>query len=133
MSLAVSLKKPQNAEFLHCLIMLGIPAAVQSLLSTSMSAIDTLMVSSQGELAVAAVGVCNQFTHLFSAGICGFYSGGALFIAQYWGAKDKRGISRSFGLMSVFLILIGFLFSGASFFFPGTESQRLDKIYLFPK
>lgn len=102
MSPAVSLKKPQNAEFLHGLIMLGIPAAVQSLLSTSMSAIDTLMVSSQGELAVAAVGVCNQFTHLFSAGICGFYSGGALFIAQYWGAKDKRGISRSFGLMSVF-------------------------------
>ena len=60
MSPAVSLKKPQNAEFLHGLIMLGIPAAVQSLLSTSMSAIDTLMVSSQGELAVAAVGVCTS-------------------------------------------------------------------------
>lgn len=75
-----------------------------------MSAIDTLMVSRLGEETVGAVGICNQYNQLFNSALWGFTSAGSLFIAQYWGVKDGKGISRAYGIMMVWMTVFGMIF-----------------------
>ena len=54
-------KKLQDNSFLWGLLVLGFPVALQNLLISSMSAVDTLMVSRMGENVLGAVGICNQY------------------------------------------------------------------------
>ena len=54
--------------FLQAVITLALPIALQNLLSTTASMVDTIMIGSQGELAVAAVGIGSQITSLFFSG-----------------------------------------------------------------
>ena len=44
-------------DFGNMLIFIALPIAVQNLLTTTASMIDTIMIGSQGELSVAAVGI----------------------------------------------------------------------------
>lgn len=103
-------RRLQKYPFIWGLLALGLPVAVQNLLISSMSAVDTLMVSRLGEVTVGAVGICNQYNQLFNSALYGFSSAGALFIAQYWGVKNGRGISRAYGIMMVFMAGIGLVF-----------------------
>lgn len=89
---------------------LGIPVALQSLLASSASMVDTIMLGSQGELAVAAIGICAQYTMLLFSAFFGFCHGGSIFIAQYWGAKDEHGICKAYGLMQSWMVFFGLLF-----------------------
>ena len=73
--------------------------------------VDTMMLASLGEQTVGAVGLCAQFSSLMFAGYWGFVGGGMLFFAQYWGAKNDDGITRSFGITLSFMMAVGILFS----------------------
>lgn len=84
--------------FLKHIAIIAIPVALQNLLTTTGSMVDTIMLASIGEKAVGAVGLCAQFSSLMFSGYWGFIGGGMLFFAQYWGAKDHDGITRSYGM-----------------------------------
>lgn len=60
---------------------------------------------------MGAVGLCAQFSSLMFAGYWGFV-GGCCFFAQYWGAGDEEGITRSYGLPLSFMMAVGILFAG---------------------
>lgn len=104
--------------FIRGVAVIAIPIALQSLLTTTGSMIDTVMIASLGEKTVAAVGLCAQFSSLMFASYFGFVAGGMLFISQYWGAKDEAGIDRSYGLMLLCLMTVGILFGVLAVFFP---------------
>lgn len=97
---------------------LGIPVALQSLLASTASMVDTIMLGSQGELAVAAIGICAQYTMLMFSAFFGFCHGGSIFIAQYWGAKDEQGICKAYGLMQTCMVFFGLLFGAVAVFAP---------------
>ena len=84
--------------FLKKLARIGIPVALQNLLTTTASMVDTMMVAPLGELSVGALGLCAQFSSLMFSGYWGFVGGGMLFFSQYWGARDDRGLERSYGM-----------------------------------
>ena len=88
-------------EFLKSLAALAIPVALQNLLATTSSMIDTMMIAPLGETSVGAVGLCAQFSSLIFSSYWGFIGGGMLFFAQYWGAEDHKGIDRTFGITVV--------------------------------
>lgn len=96
----------------------GLPIALQNLLATTMSMVDTVMIGTQGELSVAAVGLCAQFGSLLFSCYYGFIGGGVLFFSQYWGEKNEKGVCRSFGIMTVFLLAVGLIFGGLGVFAP---------------
>ncbi len=50
-----------NKRFYKLLISLCIPIIIQQLISTSVNIIDTVMISSLGEVSVASIGVANQY------------------------------------------------------------------------
>ncbi|MBQ4281784.1 MAG: MATE family efflux transporter, partial [Spirochaetales bacterium] len=81
--------------------------ALQNLLSTTGTMVDTMMIARLGENTVGAVGLCAQYSNLMLAGYWGFVGGGTLFISQYWGAQDEEGICRSYGLIWTCIMTVG--------------------------
>jgi len=86
-----------HKQFWRAIFTIALPIAFQNLLSTTAGMVDTIMIGSQGELAVAAVGICSQISSLFFSCYFGFAGGALLFFSQYWGARDIKGINRTFG------------------------------------
>lgn len=107
-----------DRKFYKNVATIGVPVALQSLLVTSGSMVDTMMIGSQGELAVAAVGICAQFGSLLMSAYFGFCNGGTLFFAQFWGARDERGICKAYGLTVSCMMFFGVLFGAAAVLAP---------------
>ncbi len=105
--------------FLKHIAIIAVPVALQNLLTTTGSMVDTMMLASLGEQTVGAVGLCAQFSSLMFAGYWGFIGGGMMFFSQYWGAKNDEGITRSFGLTLSFMMAVGMLFAFLALGAPG--------------
>ncbi len=107
-------------SFLKKIAVIAVPVALQNLLTTTGSMVDTMMIASLGQTEVGAVGLCAQFSSLMFAGYWGFVGGGMLFFSQYWGAKDDDGINRSYGLTLTCMMTVGLLFGLLAVCFPET-------------
>lgn len=79
---------------------------MQALLVNSVSFVDTLMIGQLGSISIAAVGVASQLFFLITMILNGISSGAGIFISQYWGAKNERGIQRTLGISFTFTTLI---------------------------
>ncbi|MDR2135137.1 MAG: MATE family efflux transporter, partial [Treponema sp.] len=107
-----------NRRFYEEILIIGFPVALQNLLTTSAGMVDTIMIGTLGETAVAAVGICSLFSMLLFGAYFGFCNGGMIFFAQYWGARDERGICRAYGLTLVTMMAISLVFGGAAILAP---------------
>ena len=76
------------------------------------------MVGQLGSVEIASVGLGNQIYMLLNMVLFGISSGGAIFIAQFWGKKENSGIWKMEGVMFSFSIVIALIFTFASVFFP---------------
>ena len=110
-----SLKK----GFWSTALALALPIALQNLLTSCASLIDTAMIVPLGNTAVAAVGVAGRFTFLLNVMSFGFCSGSATLISQFWGVNDRRGISRTYGTALLSSMLLAFLYAFALGLAPG--------------
>ena len=105
-------------SFLKSLASIAIPIALQNLLTTTASMVDTMMVAPLGELSVGALGLCAQFSSLMFSGYWGFVGGGMLFISQYWGSKEDDGIERSYGMTLACMMTVATVFGCLAIFAP---------------
>ena len=108
----------QWRDFLSKVAVIAIPVAMQNLLTTTGSMIDTMMIASLGQAEVGAVGLCAQFSSLMFSGYWGFVGGGMLFFSQFWGAKDDDGINHSYGLTLTCMMTVAFIFCFLALLFP---------------
>lgn len=100
------------------LFVIALPIILQNLMQSTVNMLDTLMVGQLGSVEIAAVGLGNQIYVLLNMVLFGVSSGGAIFVAQFWGKKDKLGIWKTEGVMFTFSLIISFLFMVASVFAP---------------
>jgi len=98
-------------DFIKKIAVIAVPVALQNLLTTTGSMVDTIMIAPLGEITVGAVGLCAQFTSLMFSCYWGFVGGGMLFFGQYWGAKDDDGIDRSYGITISFMMFVAVVFA----------------------
>ena len=105
-------------RFLKNVAVIAIPVALQNLMTSTGTMVDTMMIARVGETAVGAVGLCSQYAILMLGCYWGFVGGGMLFISQYWGARDEEGICRSYGLMLCCIMSVAFIFSSVALFAP---------------
>lgn len=121
-------------EFLGKVAVIAVPVALQNLLTTTGSMVDTMMIASLGQTQVGAVGLCAQFSSLMFSGYWGFVGGGMLFISQYWGAKDEKGINRSYGFTLSCMMAVAIVFCLMATLFPEsimrlyTDKESIQKI-----
>ena len=106
-------------DFLKRISVIAVPVAMQNLLTTTGSMVDTMMIASLGQTQVGAVGLCAQFSSLMFSCYWGFVGGGMLFFSQYWGAKDDDGINRSYGLTLTCMMTVSLIFCILATCFPG--------------
>ncbi|MDD4312131.1 MAG: MATE family efflux transporter [Eubacteriales bacterium] len=95
-----------------------IPIALQNLLMTSFRLIDTLMVGRLGDVSIAAVGLAGWASFFVELLAFGMSSGAAVFVAQYHGANNKEGILRTYGMMLLFMVPLGLVFTFGVGLFP---------------
>ncbi|MXI87238.1 MATE family efflux transporter [Sphaerochaeta halotolerans] len=108
----------ERREFYQKMVTIALPVVFQSLLTNSLSFVDTVMIGQLGESSIAAVALGNQMFFLISVLFFGVSSGSAIFLSQYWGAKNETNIQRVLGLSFALAGTGALLFALASLFMP---------------
>lgn len=89
----------RKGGFTRTMLSIAVPVTLQNLLFSSFTLIDTLMIGALGDTPLAAVGMAGKWTWFYTVVLFGFSSGASVFIAQYFGAGDRPGIHRTYGLL----------------------------------
>ena len=105
-------------RFWGMIFSVGIPIAIQNLLTSSYVLVDTLMISSLGDVSLAAVGMAGQWSWLLNLTLFGFSSGASVFFSQYFGEKNIQGIKKTYGIVMFFVLLSALLFAFFGFLIP---------------
>ncbi|MCR4579157.1 MAG: MATE family efflux transporter [Treponema sp.] len=111
--------------FYSSLFTIAIPISLQALLQNFVNMLDTVMIGRLGSIEIAAVGLGNQIFFILNMILFGITSGGGVFIAQFWGKKDIRGIRKSLGLMTLIATFVAVVFTVLGLFIP----HQLIRIY----
>lgn len=107
-----------NKQFYKKLLFIALPIALQSLIASSLTLLDNLMISSLGELSLTSVGLATQGFVIHWMMCFGFCSGCATFFTQFWGVRDMRNIRKVAGLAVLSCMAFSLIFFIAGFFFP---------------
>ncbi len=106
---------------------LAFPVAVQNMLFSSFTLVDTLLVSTLGDVTLAAVGMAGQWSWLMNMIFFGTCSATGVFVAQYWGVKDKVRIRKTMGIALSITLLVSLVFFAVSFCFPAEVIRMFNK------
>ena len=117
----------KDKDFWKKTLLIGIPIALQELLSTGLNLVDTLMLSSMGDATVAATGLANKIFFIFTIFIFGISSGSGILTSQYWGKREVENIRKVLGIS----ILIGIGVS-LSFLLPSVTVPQMVMRILTP-
>ncbi len=105
----------EQKSFFKSVCNLAIPVAIQSMLQSSFSIVDQIMIGQLGSVSVAGVGLAGKFSSIYMVLVSAIGAVAGIMIAQYLGQKNKHEIYRSFwinmwigvGLAVVFTIVCG--------------------------
>ena len=128
-----------SGSLIRTMLSIAIPVTLQNLLFSSFTLVDTLMIGQLGDTPLAAVGMAGKWSWFLSVVFFGCTSGAGVFMAQYFGAENVKGIRRTYGLMTIFALGASLLFALAAIIAPQTivsmftrdeEAIRLGAAYL---
>ncbi len=107
-----------DKKFYNKLFTIAVPIMVQNLISSVLNMVDTVMVGALGAPQIAAVGLANQIFFVFFLLIYGINSGCGIFIAQYWGSKDKENIRKTMAFSILVGTTVGLIFTLLALYIP---------------
>lgn len=105
-------------RFWGSVLSLGIPIAVQNLLTSSFALVDTLMVGQLGDISLAAVGMAGQWSWFLNMVLFGICSGASVFFAQFFGEGNHKGVVKTYGIASSSAVLVSVVFAVLGYVFP---------------
>lgn len=85
-------------SFLCTACALAIPVALQSMLQSSFSIVDQIMIGQLGSEPISAVGFAGKFFSIFNVVVSAVGAVAGIMISQYLGQKNDREVKRSFYL-----------------------------------
>ncbi len=104
----------QEKSFLKTVCSLAVPVALQSMLQSSFSIVDQIMIGQLGSVSVAGVGFAGKFSSIYSVVVSAIGAVAGIMISQYIGQKNKKEVRRSFYINLVIALLLAILFTGFS-------------------
>ena len=87
---------------------IALPVTLQSLLQSSFSMIDQIMIGQLGSECIAGIGLGGKFASIYTVVLGAVAAAAGIMVAQYVGAKDKEGTGRGFYLN----LYLGLLLAG---------------------
>ena len=97
-------KQKRKQTFFTTVCNLAIPVALQSMLQSSFSIVDQIMIGQLGSVNVAGVGLAGKFSSIFSVIVSAIGAVAGIMISQYIGQQNKREVRRSFYLNLILAI-----------------------------
>ena len=108
----------QKQSFLKKVCNLAIPVALQSMLQSSFSIVDQIMIGQLGSVSVAAVGFAGKFSSIYSVVVAAIGAVAGIMISQYMGQNNKKEIKRSFYLNLLISLGLAIVFTGICILLP---------------
>ena len=122
-------KIKKGNEFRADLIGIALPVTLQSLLQSSFSMVDQIMIGQLGSESIAGIGLGGKFASIYTVVLGAVAAAAGIMAAQYVGAKDEKGVGRSFYLnLLVALLLAGGFLAVCALFPKGVMSLSLIHI-----
>lgn len=112
-------------KFLKAVCSLAIPVALQSMLQSSFSMVDQIMIGQLGEISVAGVGLARKFASIYSVVISAIGAVTGIMISQYLGQKNNAEVRRSIFVNLLLGALMAVVFAAVCALFP----SRIMGIY----
>ena len=109
----------KQQSFFQSVIRIAIPVALQSMLQSSFSMIDQVMVGQLGTTGIAAIGIAGKFAFLYSVVIGAVTAIAGIMISQYIGQKDQKAADWSLCVNLVVAGGVGIAFTLLSLLLPG--------------
>lgn len=106
-----------SRDFYKSAILIGVPVMVQALLQSLVSLIDSFMVAGLGDVKMAGVNISGQILYIFMVLQTAVCTSGGIYMTQYFGAKDKKGMQQSFAFKVVISFSMIFLYFLVTFVF----------------
>ena len=91
-----------------------------------MTVLDNIMIGQLGTLSMSGVSITNQLLQVFNVTIFGAMSGPGIFMAQFYGKKNKEGVENCFRIK----LIIGIIIALLAIFLFYTFGQQLISLYL---
>jgi len=85
-----------SAEFYKKALLIAIPVMLQQLIQSLVSLIDNFMVSGLGDVSMSGVNVAGQVLFVFMIFVNTICMSGGIFLTQFYGAKDEKGMQQAF-------------------------------------
>lgn len=101
----------QQTNFFKSVCHIAIPVALQSMLQSSFSIVDQIMIGQLGSTNIAGVGLAGKFSWIFSVIVAAIGTVAGIMIAQYIGQKNQQEIRRSFYINLALAVLFALSFT----------------------
>jgi len=111
--------------FYKMVLAICIPIVIQNGFTNLASLLDNIMIG-QGTLSMSGVSITNQLLQVFNVTIFGAMSGPGIFMAQFYGKKNKEGVENCFRIK----LIIGIIIALLAIFLFYTFGQQLISLYL---
>ena len=105
--------------FLRSVCALAIPVALQSMLQSSFSIVDQVMIGQLGSVSVAGVGLAGKFVNIFTFMSAAVGAVAGIMISQYMGRGNRGEVRRSFFLNLLVVLGLAGIFTLVCILFPG--------------
>lgn len=107
-----------NKKFYITTLSIALPIMAQQFVTSFVNLIDNIMIGSVGSLALTSVTVANRVYLIFNSTLFGICGAAGIFIAQYYGAKNKKNCQKTLNINIVCGVIVACLFVGALVLIP---------------
>lgn len=112
---------------------IALPVTLQSLLQSSFSMIDQVMIGQLGAVSIAGIGLGGKLASMYSVVLGAIAAAAGIMIAQYVGQENDRDLQKSFSVNLLAAVLLAALFTILGVCMPGQlmglytkDAQPLD-------
>ncbi|MDF7664717.1 MATE family efflux transporter [Bifidobacterium sp. ESL0745] len=99
-----------RSSFLRLIAPLALPMAAQQFMVALSSCADSLMMTGIGQNELSGVSLATQFQFVFSLFLTALTVAMSTLVAQYWGIKDNRTVSKVSSFVMRYVLLISLVF-----------------------
>ncbi len=114
-----------NKQFYKNVANIGIPIALQGLITTGVNMMDNIMIGKVSETALSAVSLANQFITIFHIFCMGIGMGASVLVERYYGMRDKKSLKSTMTIMLRLVLAMSLLFCVTTLLIP----RQIMQIY----
>ena len=114
-----------DRNFYRDVVKIALPVAMQSVITTGVNLVDTIMLGSLGETALSASALANQFITLFTFLCMGVSMGASVLTSRFWGSQDLFSLKKVITVALRSGVLLALAFTAANVLF----SRQIMSLY----